>query len=252
MILRYNCNICYIFQIIGQYAKYRNLIIIKFIIWISFSTGVLLSGCINTEGTIRIKGTVTDEFTKTPIPWRNIIVQGLVQNDKKLVPIDAGQFTTDSSGYFSYSFRKVKDAYNYNFSFVGDSDYAFIARRISLVLLERNAKYLDFSLNKLVDLTIRIYRKSKTPVSDTLYLSWKSDGIDGRILYPYKIDNYNLTTNLDLIWVGGDVKSTIKTRTFADKETRIRWVLYRNGQMKEIIDTIICKRDLANSVNFTY
>ena len=54
--------------------------------------------------------------------------------------------------------------------------------------LEQNAKYLLFSLSKLADLTIKINRKSKTPLWDTLSLSWESDGVDERFLYPYKIN----------------------------------------------------------------
>jgi hypothetical protein len=53
-------------------------------------------------------------------------------------------------------------------------------------------------------------------------------------------------------WVGGKVKSTVQTRAFADKKTVVRWVLFRNGMMKEIIDTITCKRYLENNVYLTY
>jgi hypothetical protein len=154
---------------------------------------------------------------------------------------------------------KVKDAYYYNFSLAGDSDYAFITRTLGLMELEQNAEYLIFSLSKLVDVTIKICRKSKTPVCDTLYLSWVSNGVDGRILYPYKIDNYGETNNyfrptsdLELRWIGGNVNSTVKTKVFADKKTKIYWELVRNRKIKEIIDTITCKRDLVNLVNFIY
>jgi hypothetical protein len=155
--------------------------------------------------------------------------------------------------------RKVKDAYYYNFSLVGDSDYAFITKTLGLMELEQNAKYLVFSLSKLVGVTIKIYRKSITPVSDTLSLYWESNGVDGRILYPYKIDNYGktdnyfgLTSDLELRWIGGNVNSTVKTRVFADKRTRIHWELTRDRKRKEIIDTMTCKRDLVNFVNFIY
>lgn len=214
--------------------------------------GILLTGCVNTEGIIKIKGKVLDEYTSTQIPWRDIIVQGLVVSNNKLIPINAGQFTTDSTGCFTYSLRKIKGAYYYNFCLVGDSDYASITKEITLVGLERNAKYLSFSLSKLTDFTINIYRKSKTPVYDTLFLSWKSDGIEGRFLYPYKIINYELKSDFESGWVGGKVKSTIQTRAFADKKTIVRWVLFRNGTIKEIIDTITCKRYLRNQVYLTY
>jgi hypothetical protein len=208
----------------------------------------------NTEGTLEIKGKVIDEYTKMQIPRRDIIVQGLVKNEKELVPIDAGQFSTDSSGCFTYTLRKVKDAYYYNFCLVGDSDYASITRNLGLYELEQNAKYLSFSLSKLVDLTIKIYRESKNPVFDTLSLTWESNGVSCWSLYPYKIDNYGKTKNYFGLttWIGGNVNSTIKTRVFADKRTKLFWDLVRNGKRKEITDTITCKRDITNIVYFTY
>jgi hypothetical protein len=228
-------------------------------IYLTFSSGLLLIGCVNTEGTLEIKGKVIDEYTKVQISGREIIVQGLVKNDKELVPIDAGQFSTDSLGCFTYTLRKVKDAHYYNFCLVGDSDYSFMTKELGLLELEQNAKYLFFSLSKLVDFRIKIYRKSKTPFCDTLYLSWESNGVDFRILYPYKIDNYGipdnfigLTSYAGLEWIGGNTNSTVKTRVFADKMTKMHWELVRNKKRKEIRDTITCKRDLTNIVSFTY
>jgi hypothetical protein len=243
---------CEIYLTVSQDIKHYYLILMKIIIYIAFVMGILFIGCVNTEGILKIKGKVIDEYTKAPIPWRDIIVQGLVVSNNSLVPIYAGYFSTDSSGCFTYSLRKVKDAYYYNFCLVGDSDYSFMTEKIALIPLERNAKYLSFSLSKLADFTILIFRQSNTPVCDTLYLSWKSNGVDGRTLYPYKINNYGLTSTLELRWIGGNVKSTIKTRAFADKRTTVRWVLFRNGKIKEIIDTITCKRDLVNEVYLKY
>ena len=224
----------------------------KIILYIAIITGILFAGCVNTQGVIKIKGKIADESTKEPIPGRDIIVQGLVENKSGTVPIDAGHFNTDSKGYFTYSLHKVKDAYYYNFCLVGDSDYSFMTEKIGLVYLERNAKHLSFSLSKLADLTILIFRKSKTPVCDTLFLSWKSNGVDGRTLYPYKINNFGLTTTLNLRWIGGNVKSIIKTRAYADQRTIVRWVLFRKGKIEEILDTITCKRDLVNKVCLKY
>jgi hypothetical protein len=222
-------------------------------ICIAFTSVLLLTGCLNTVGSLEIKGKVIDEYTKIQIPGREIIVQGLVKNDEQLVPVYAGQFSTDSSGCFTYTLRKVKDARYYNFCLVGDSDYTFTIKELGLLELEQNAKYLSFSSRKLTDFTIKIYRKSKTPVCDTVYLSWKSDGVDGKTLYPYKMENYGLTSNLELNRIGGNVKATIiKTRVFADKRTTVRWVLFRNKKSDEITDTITCKRDLRNIVYFTY
>jgi hypothetical protein len=225
----------------------------KILIYIAFVTGILFTGCINTEGILKINGKVIDKRTKTTVPCRNIIVKALVVNNNSLAPVKEYYFSSDSSGCFDYSLKKVKGATYYNFCLVGDSDYSFMAEKLSLTYLERNAKHLSFSLSKLADLTILIFRISKAPVCDTLFLSWKTDGVDGRTLYPYKINNYyGLTPTLGLKWIGGNVKSTVNTRAFADQWTIVRWVLFRNGKKREILDTIICKRDLVNKVYLKY
>ena len=140
-------NICFVFQAINQYAKCHNLILIKFFTPVSFAVGVQLTGCVNTEDALEIKGMVIDESTKLKIPGRELKVQGLVEINKKIVPIDVGQFSTDSSGCFTYSFMKIKDARYYNFCLVGDSDYAPITRKIGLYELEQDTKYLVFLLS---------------------------------------------------------------------------------------------------------
>ena len=235
-----------------RYIKLRHIYII-------FASGLLLMGCLNTEGTLEIKGKVIDEYTKILIPRRDIIVQGLVKNELELVTIDAGQFSTDSSGNFIYLLKKVKDARYYNFYIAGDSDYSFKTKKLGLLELEQNAMFLSFSLSKLADLRIKIYGKSKTPYTDTLYLSWKSNGVDFKTLYPYKIDNYGIPDNFigltsysGLEWIGGNTMSTVKTRVFANKITQLHWELVRNKKRKEITDTITCKRDITNSIYFTY
>jgi hypothetical protein len=244
-----NCNF---FLIVSQNAKPYYLFLKKFFINIAFATIILLIGCVNTEGILKIKGKVIDEYTKVSIPGREIIVQGLLESNNKLVPIDAGRFSTDSSGCFKYKLTKVKDAHFYNFCFVGDSDYAFMTKKLGLIELEKNKKYLFFSLSKLVDLTIKIQKKSKTPFRDTLYLSLESNRVDFRTLYPYKIDNYGITDNafgfipgFGLRWIGGNINSTVKTRVFADKMTKIHWELVSNKKRKEITDTLTCRRGIV-------
>ena len=167
--------------------------------------------------------------------------------------------STDSSGFFTYSLSKIKDVYDYNFCFIGNPEYPVTIKRMSLAGLKSNSKYLFFTLNKLVDLTIKITRKSRTPVCDTLRLIWESDGVFGLSLYPYKIDNYRKTDNSyglrsdrDLTWIGGKVNSTVHTKVFADKMTELSWELHRNGKKEEFTDTITCKRDFANIVYFSY
>jgi hypothetical protein len=230
---------------------------IKLLIFIAFASGAL-AGCINTQGKLLIEGKVLDESTKTGIPRKNIIVQGLVESNNKLVPVETGLFSTDSSGCFTYELKKIKGCKHYNFCFVGDSDHLFTTKEVSLFDLANNAKFLSFSLPKLVDLTIYVNRKSKRPFCDTLRLIWESNGVYGGSLYPYTIINYGSKnnplgeTNTDLIWIGGNINSTVNTKVFADKRTILSWELYRNGSRKEFTDTITCKRDFANIVHFTY
>lgn len=228
------------------------------IIYVISAIGLVSIGCVDTEGNLEIAGKILDQYTKEQLPGRNIIVEALVESNEKTLKIDAGHFSTDSSGCFKYSLRKVKDAHFYNFCLVGDSDYTFRIRRLGLLEIEENAKFLIFTLNKLVSLKIFIHRKNNSPIWDTLTLSWESNNVLGRNLYPYNIDNYGksnnfcLTSSKELRWIGGDVISTIHTRVFADERTKLRWYLDRNGKRKEIIDTITCRRDIENIVHFTY
>jgi len=225
---------------------------IKFLIFITFISGVL-AGCLNTEESLKIKGKVLDEKTKIGIPRKNIIVQGLLLSNNKFVPVETGQFSTDSAGCFTYTLRKVKDYKNYRFCFVGDTDNLFTTREMTIFDLEQNAEALSFSLRKLTDLTINLKRISRTPVSDTLSLSWESDGVYFWFLYPYKIYNYGRKNySYGPTWIGGGVNSTINTKVFADKMTKISWELYRFGRRKKFTDTITCRRDFTNIINFTY
>lgn len=218
---------------------------------------VVIFSCLRTEGTIKLEGKLQDEFTKDSIPDRDIIVQGLVRSDNKLVPVETGQFSTDSSGKFKYNMRKVKDAYNYSFCVVGDSVYPFTTNNVSLLMLKRNSKYIFLNAPKLTGFTIIIIRKSQKPALDTLTLSWQSNGIYYWNLYPYEINNYGetgkkLKQTTELRWIGGNVNSKVTTKVFAEKRTRLRWQLFRNGKMNEFIDTITCKRDIENLLVFTY
>ena len=224
----------------------------KHISFIAFVFMILLSECTDTEGILEIKGKILDEKTKVTIPNRKIIVQALEKDDIKFRSTYAGEFSTDSSGSFAYSLKKVKNVYLYDFCIVGDSAYAFSNNELGLTELNRYGEFLSFYLSKLTDLTIKLDRKNKMPFRDTIYVSWESNGIAGDILYPYKIENYRITSNIGLRWIGGDIKSAIKTKVYADKNTIVRWTLFRNGKVKEITDTIFCKRDGANSVCIKY
>ena len=52
---------------------------------------VSLSGCVNTEGKMFIKGKVLDEKSSVLLPGRKIIVQGLPEIVMKPVAVNAGQ-----------------------------------------------------------------------------------------------------------------------------------------------------------------
>jgi hypothetical protein len=225
---------------------------VKYIHYIVFFFSITLSGCLNTEGILELKGKILDKNTQETIPNRKIIVHALVEREDGFIPIYTGEFFTDSLGYFTYTLRKVKTVYLYDFGIVGDSAYAFSNNKLGLTELNRDGKFLLFYLRKLADLSIKIERKSKTTFRDTLFVSWESDGINGEILYPYKIVNYGIIPSMALQWIGGDIKSVIKTKVFADKKTIVRWELFRNGRPREIIDTVFCKRNVANSLYFKY
>jgi hypothetical protein len=226
--------------------------IIKIICFFSFLPILLFSGCSDPEGNIELKGKVLDKDTKTSIPQREIIVHAFITEENTMTRINAGQFLTDSSGIFTYSLKKVRNCHLYNFSISGDSAYAFSSIKLGMTELNRDGKFLTFYQNRLTDLIITIERQSKMAAPDTLFLSWESNGMNGKILYPYTVENYGIAPYRGYIWIGGDIKSAIKTKTFADKKTIVYWKLYRNGTRKEITDTIFCIRDFTNYVNFKY
>ena len=218
--------------------------------FIALVFSLLLSGCNNTVGTIELKGKVVDADTKTAIPNLSIMVEALDQSNDKSVY--AGDFTTDSTGCFTYTLKKVKNMSFYSFSIVGNPDYDPSDQLLGLTDLHRDGKFLSFKINRIVDFSIKIDRESKTAFRDTLIVSWETNGVDGETLYPFVIENYRINSENGLRWVGGDVKSKIKTKVFADKNTIVHWTLYRNGKRKEITDTVFCMRDAVNSVYLSY
>lgn len=219
---------------------------------LTFIFSILLCGCTNTVGHIELKGKVVDDSTKTPIPNISVTVHALDYSDDDCIKKYIGDFTTDSSGRFAYTLKKVKNVSVYNFFIDGDPAYAESNIILGLTDLNMDGEFLSFRLKRIADFTIKIDRVNKTSFYDTLLVSWETNGIDGKTLYPYEIDNYHINSGNGLIWIGGDVKSEIKTKVYADKNTIVHWELYRNGSHKDIIDTIFCKRDAANSVYFKY
>jgi hypothetical protein len=224
----------------------------RYLCFIALILSIILTGCSHTEDVLELRGKVLDEKTKVTIPNRQIIVHSVVKNDTKFTTSYAGEFSTDSSGSFSYILTRTKNVYLYDFCIVGDSSYAYSSHRLGLTELNSYGKFLSFNMGKLADLTIRFEKKYDTPFQDTLYVSWSSNGVEGDILYPYKIYNYGNSSNSGFRWIGGEVKSEIKTKAYADKKTKINLTLFRLGQLKEMSDTVTCKRDGTNSVCFIY
>lgn len=222
----------------------------------SFLLGVLFTGCVSTEGTVEISGKILDDYTGSGIPFRDVIVEGLLADNEKKTGIEVAQFSTDSAGRFTFILNKVKGAYRYRFAMVGDSAYPFTNTELSMIGLQNRPTDVYLYMHALTDLTIIINRKSKSPRFDTLALTWMSDGIYGRFIYPYIITNFGKTSRRnsenELRWIGGEVISSVKARVFADKMTRLRWDLDRNGRRLEFTDTITCKRDASNYIYFSY
>lgn len=206
---------------------------------------------------ISIKGKVYDESTQKEIPSRKIVIQGLEQTNGRYRILYSDVLFTDSTGTFLYNIEKKRNIWIYDLAFVGDSAYCFASHRVGLTELRERGEFLKFYLNPLTDLTISIDRKNNTSFTDTLYVSWECDGMDGRKLYPYKIENYVVndggnTRNIEFRWIGGHVQSAIKTKVIADKKTIVHWELFRSGDSRKISDTIICQRDRMNYSNFSY
>ena len=212
----------------------------------------LLIGCTYTGGSIDIAGKVLDEYSKEGIPNRAVILQAMIYSDSVLIPTkDIGHFYTDSTGHFTYTINKIKGAYWYNFIFVGDSTYAYSTRMVSLEELKSNSKFQSFYLDKFADLTIKIERINKSEFTDTLFLSWKTNGDDGR-MFPYKVINNGTAHLLEFMWIGRNIRSVIEAKTFANKNTIVKMSLFRNRGVKEMSDTIYCIRDVKNSFTFKY
>jgi len=217
-----------------------------------FVTSLFLSACENGPEYMDLKGKIVDEQTKQPISGRKVIVHDLLRNGDAEKQAYQGEFYTDNFGNFTYKLRKSKITYFYYFDVVGDSAYAFSNILLGMTDLNLYGKFLEFKLRKLTSLDIRIDRKNTAAFQDTLFVSWKSDDFDGEVLYPYKIEDYGVVSNMPLRWIGGDVKSTVLTRVYANKKTIVRWILFRKGHRSEIYDTIFCKRSEPNNLHFRY
>lgn len=224
----------------------------KYFIVIIFFLGTLLASCSPNRGALKLEGKVIDRDSDVPIPGRTIIVL----TAKTVADFDSGyvigHIVTDSLGGFSYNLQKVGNVSFYNFLVVGDNSYASSDNVLGLTELKRNGKFLSFKIRELTDLSVKIVSLSKQPNNDILYVNWKSDKIDGKTLYPYKVENNGLITSNRLKWAGGNINSEIKTKVFANKKTVIKFELFREGNYKEFVVQAFCKADVNNTVMFKY
>lgn len=212
---------------------------------------ILLSGCWD-DGNMEVRGKILDEKTHELIPNRKIVVHELVNSDENSSPSIIGEFRADSLGQFNYSLKKSEVTYFYNFEIMGDSAYDVSNNKLGMTELNQKSKFLTFYMSKLTDLAIKIERRSRTKFQDTLFVSWLTNNADGEVLYPYKVTNYGVGSTVPLRWIGGNVKSAVNTKVYADKETVILWKLFRQGHEQEFTDTIFCKRGVVNSISFKY
>lgn len=79
----------------------------KFIICLVLILSMLSHGCVSVGGKFGIRGKIIDDVTMSRIPGREVIVDGLLEINDEFVPVYAGQFSTDSSGVFSYKLKRV-------------------------------------------------------------------------------------------------------------------------------------------------
>lgn len=244
----------------GSFRLYGNILLKPLILFLLLTGGSsIVISCIGTDGTLEIEGKVMDSYTEEPLPGIAVIINGLLHTDDKEMQVYAGQFSTDSTGSFRHRLVKVPGSRYYNFSLAGDSDYFSKTTTLGLFELKDRSKYLRFGLDRLTELTIRIRRESRKPAFDTLSLFWESGGIYSWALSPYRVENNipgrspaNITEGKELRWIGGFVNSTVITKVFSNKRTKLYWDIDRYGKRSQITDTITCRREFTNVVNFTY
>lgn len=218
---------------------------------IIFFVGTILAGCSHSEGTLKLQGRVVDRDSDAPISNRTVIVL----TAKSVADFDSGyvigNFLTDSLGRFSYNLHKVRNVNFYNFLVVGDKSYALSNNVLGLTELKQKDS-LKFKVRKLTDLSIKIVSLSNKDNNDFLYVKWKSDKKDGEKLYPYRVENNGLIANNQLKWSGGKINSVIKTKVYANKQTVIKFELFRDWKYKEYVITVFCSEDVNNTVLFKY
>lgn len=213
---------------------------------------IFLLGCNNTVGSLEIKGKVVDDSTRVPVPGITIMIQALDESSEITKEVYVCDLVTDSAGCFARTLKKVKNTSIYTFSINGNPDYQPTVKLLGLSDLHSYGKFLTLEVTRIADLVIKINRENKSSLRDTLIVSWETNGSDGKDFYPYKIVNYRINSQTGLIWIGGEVKSEIRTKVFADKITVVHWELFRNGTQRDIFDTIFCKRAVNNSIGLVY
>lgn len=218
----------------------------------SIMIGLLLLGCSDADGYFDVGGQILDRKTRQPVANRRIIVYELESRDARKSISVVGEFKTDSLGKFNYHLRKSKLTYFYNFQIIGDSAYSISNNIVGMTELNQWGKSLRFRMQKLTDFSLKIERRTLKPAQDTLFVSWQTKETDCESLYPYKITNLGTSSTIPLRWIGGNVKSVVNTKVFADEQTIVQWKLFRSGRASYYNDTIFCKRGSTNVVSFQY
>lgn len=204
------------------------------------------------DGSVSIKGKLYDEYTNIGVPDILVTVDAISSNGLFGTRAEVGSFVTNSLGEFSTEIKTLPDASRYEFFIQGDTTHYSSTIDIDTEDFEYSASNLNFAIHLLTDLTINLEKITQTEINDTLYLSWGVINIVYGPFFDCDVINYENIPDNGFRWVGGNVKSTIRTKTIANKEIEIILNLYRNGIQEYIKDTFYCERNIQNVINFKY
>jgi hypothetical protein len=204
------------------------------------------------DGTLNIKGKISDDYTGEGIQNTELSIQGVSSSEGVFgLRLDLGKFKTNSEGYFSGEIKKMKNVERYDFILLADANYYSVIKEMSVSDVEGNLLNLDLTLSRLTELVINIEKTSPASIIDTLYISWGV--INNQVYGPFQPLNFTGTQpDLGMRWIGGEVKSSIKTKTLANKTTEIITEIFRSGQYTLSYDTLYCERDVVNTYNINY
>lgn len=220
------------------------------------ATGLVFYSCQNDdplfEGTLTIYGTVADDYTGKGIPNVKLTFTG-VSGDVGIFggSVELGSFKTNSSGQFWGELRKLRDVERYDIMLIEESQYYSTVLPFSVVEMETQSDNLNLEMSRYTDLEIRLEKIADPNIPDTLYLSWGV--IQNSVYGPFDPIIFDGTQpDIGHRWIGGEVRTTIRTRTLANKHTEIIVDLYRNGTRTLTFDTLYCERNVLNTFDIFY